>query len=72
MFKGIGDKIKGLGGDEIKKYMRGLNFPTNTQNVMSTFKSNNAPPEIMSALGKLPNTNFNSQQDLINAIKGKL
>ena len=72
MFKGLGDKIKGLAGDEIKKYMKGLNFPASTQNVMSAFKSNNAPPEIMSAVNKLPNTSFNSAQDLINAIKGKL
>ena len=72
MFKGLGDKIKGLGGDEIMKYVKGLNFPASTQNVQTAFKNNNAPTELMSALGKLPNMNFNSAQDLINAIKGKL
>jgi hypothetical protein len=72
MFKGLGDKIKGLGGDEIMKYVKGLNFPASKQNVVSAFKNNNAPTEIMSALQELPNTNFNSAQDLINAIKGKL
>jgi len=72
MFKGLGDKIKGLGQDEIMKYVKGLNFPASTQNVQTAFKNNNAPTELMSALGKLPNMNFNSAQDLINAIKGKL
>jgi hypothetical protein len=72
MFKGLGDKIKGLAGDEIMKYVKGLNFPASTQNVQTAFKNNNAPTELMSALGKLPNTNFNSAQDLINAIKSKL
>jgi hypothetical protein len=72
VFKGLGDKIKGLGGDEIMKYVKGLNFPASTQNVQTAFKNNNAPTELMSALGKLPNMNFNSAQDLINAIKGKL
>jgi len=72
MFKGLGDKIKGLAGDEIMKYVKGLNFPASTQNVQTAFKNNNAPTELMSALGKLPNMNFNSAQDLINAIKGKL
>ena len=72
IFKGLGDKIKGLGGDEIMKYVKGLNFPASTQNVQTAFKNNNAPTELMSALGKLPNMNFNSAQDLINAIKGKL
>ena len=72
MFKGLGDKIKGIAGDEIMKYVKGLNFPASTQNVQTAFKNNNAPTELMSALGKLPNMNFNSAQDLINAIKGKL
>ena len=72
MFKGLGDKIKGLAGDEIMKYVKGLNFPANTQNVQTAFKNNNAPTELISALGKLPNMNFNSAQDLINALKGKL
>jgi len=72
MFKGLGDKIKGLAGDEIMKYVKGLNFPASKQSVTDAFKTNNAPPDIMSALQKLPNVNFNSAQDLINAIKGKL
>jgi hypothetical protein len=72
MFKGLGDKIKGLGGDEIMKYVKGLNFPASKQNVVSAFRNNNAPTEMMSVLDKLPNMNFNSAQDLINAIKGKL
>lgn len=71
VFKGLGDKIKGLAGDEIMKYVKGLNFPANKQGVEGAFKSNNAPPEMMSALGKLPNMSFNSAQDLIDAIKGK-
>ena len=71
MFKGLGDKIKGLGGEEIMKYVKGLNFPASKQNVESAFKNNNAPTAMKSVLGKLPDMNFNSAQDLINAIKGK-
>ncbi len=73
MFKGIGDKIKSLAGDEIMKYLKGLNFPATKPDVQNAFKQNNAPAELTSALGKLPdNTKFNSAQDLINTLKGKL
>jgi len=72
VFKGLGDKIKGLGGEEIMKYVKGLNFPASKQNVESAFKNNNAPTEMMSVLSKLPDMNFDSAKDLINAIKGKL
>jgi Protein of unknown function (DUF2795) len=71
MFGGLGDKIKGLAGDEIMKYVKGLNFPANKQDVEGAFKKNNAPTEMLSALGRLPEMKFNSAQDLINAIKGK-
>ncbi len=70
MFKGIGDKIKGLAGDEIMKYIKGLNFPASKPEVENAFKKNNAPTELTSALGKLPaDTKFNSAQDIINALK---
>ncbi len=72
MFKGIGDKIKGLAGNEIMKYVKGLNFPATKQDVAGAFKQNNAPSELTSALGKLPDMKFNSANDLVDAIKGKL
>ncbi len=72
MFKGLGDKIKGLAGDEIMKYLKGLNFPATKPDVQKAFTQNNAPTELTSALGKLPDTKFNSAQDLINSLKGKL
>jgi hypothetical protein len=72
MFKGLGDKIKGLGTDEIMKYLKGVNFPASKQNILSAFTNNNAPKEMMSALGNLPASNYNSPQDLISALKSKL
>lgn len=72
MFKGLGDKIKGLGQDEIMKYLKGVNFPASKQNILSALTNNNAPKEMTSAVGNLPATNYNSSQDLISALKGKL
>lgn len=72
MFKGLGDKIKGLAGDEIMKYVKRLNFPASKQDIAGAFKQNNAPAELTSALGKLPDMKFNSANDLVHALKGKL
>ncbi len=72
MFKGIGDKIKSLAGDEIMKYVKDLNFPATKQDVAGAFKQNNDQSELTSALGKLPYMKFNSANNLVNAIKGKL
>ncbi len=72
MFKGTGDKIKGLAGDQIMNYVKGLNFPATKQDVAGAFQKNNAPSELTSALGKLPDMKFNSANDLVDALKGKL
>jgi hypothetical protein len=42
------------------------------EKVKTYIPNNNAPTEMMSVLCKLPDMKFNSAQDLINAIKGKL
>jgi hypothetical protein len=39
MFKGLGDKIKGLAGDEMMKYVKGLNFLETKPDVESAFKA---------------------------------
>jgi hypothetical protein len=73
MFKKIEDRIKGSGGeDQIMKYLKGVNFPINKQNLITALKNNNAPQEILSALDKLPDANYNSPQDLVKALKSKL
>ena len=73
MFKNLGDAVKGFGGpDQIMKYAKGINFPTNKQNLINAFKNNNAPQEFMTALDKLPDRNYNSPQDLISGLTGML
>lgn len=39
MFKGLGDKIKGLAGDKMMKYVKGLNFLETKPDVESAFKA---------------------------------
>ncbi len=63
------ETVKGFAADDIMKYIKGINFPASLQAIISAFKNNNAPAEMTSALGKLPDMTYNSPQDLINTLK---
>ncbi len=58
--------------EEIMKYIKGINFPTNKQNIVNTLKSNNAPQQLVSAADRLPDKTYNSPQDFVNDVKSKL
>ena len=71
MFKDYGQAAKGFGGpDQRMKYAKGVNFLISKQNIVSVFKNNKTPPEIILALDKLPDKNCNSSQDLISGLTG--
>ena len=73
MFKDLTQAAKGFGGpDQIMKFAKGVKFPTSKKDLVSAFKNNNAPKEMMSVLDKLPDKNYNSPQDLISALAGSL
>ena len=73
MFKDLTEGAKGLGGaDQITKYVKGVNFPTSKQKLVSAFRNNKAPKELMSVLDSLPDKEYNSPQDLISALTSKL
>ncbi len=74
MFKDLTEAAKGLvgGPDQIMKYAKGINFPTSKQKLVSAFRDNNAPKEILSVIDNLPDKDYNSPQDLISALSGKL
>ncbi|MGE5637615.1 MAG: DUF2795 domain-containing protein [Chloroflexota bacterium] len=73
MFKNLEKDIGGfVKSEEIMKYLKGTNFPTNLQNIINTLRNNNAPPQVVSAANKLPNKTYNSPQDFANEIKDML
>jgi hypothetical protein len=73
VFKDLGQAVKGFGSpDQIMKYAKGVNFPASKQNLVSAFKNNNAPQELISVLDKLPDKNYNSPQDLISGLTSGL
>ena len=73
MFKDLTEAAKGFASpDQIMKFAKGVKFPTSKQDLVSAFKNNNAPKEVISVLDKLPDKNYNSPQDLISALIGTL
>jgi hypothetical protein len=73
VFKDLTQAAKGFGSpDQIMKFAKGVKFPTSKKDLVSAFKNNNAPKEMMSVLDKLPDKNYDSPQDLISALTGTL
>ncbi len=75
MFKdlNLGESMKGfVNPDQIMKLAKGVKFPTNKQELVNSFRNNNAPNEILSLIEKLPDKTYNSPQDLISSLKGSI
>ena len=73
MFKDLTEAAKGFGSlDQIMKLAKGVKFPTSKKDLVSSFKNNNAPKEMISMLDKLPDKIYNSPQDLLSALTGSL
>ncbi len=72
MFKNLTDSIKGfVKPDDIMKFAKGIKFPATKQELVSSFKNNNAPKEMLSVIEKLPDKTYNSPQDLVSGLTGK-
>ncbi len=73
LLKDLEKDVEGyMNPEEIMQYLKGVNFPTSLQNIISGLKNNNAPPQVVSAANKLPDKTYNSQQDFVNNIKNML
>jgi len=42
------------------KFAKGIKFPSSKNELVNSFKNNNAPKEIISVIEKLPDKNYNS------------
>jgi hypothetical protein len=73
VFKDVSQTVQSFGGmDQIMKYAKSLKFPTSKQDLLNSFKNNNAPQELLSVMERLPDKMYNSPQDLIGALTGSL
>lgn len=52
---------------DIQKYLGGMNYPANKNDLMNKARENGASSEIIDALGGLPSNTYNSPNDVMRA-----
>lgn len=57
----------GMSPTSVEKYLKGIDFPTNKQELVAQAKTNGAPNEVITTLQKLPADKFNSPGDIAKA-----
>lgn len=84
MFDKIKSLLGGKGGEidlgslplsGYEKYLKGVTYPIGIDDVMRALKNNGAPSQLISVVEGLATkgtSSFNSQDDLVNAVKGAL
>ena len=61
---------QGMSGDSpatVQKYLKGIDYPVNKQDLVDQAKKNGAPQEVVQELQKFPNQEFNGPQDIAKA-----
>ncbi len=61
---------RGLGGKapaNIQHYLKGISYPANKNQLISTARSNKAPQEVLEAIQDLPAQDFGGPQDVMKA-----
>jgi hypothetical protein len=82
MFDKIKDMLGGGGGDlsglplgGLEKYLEGVDYPIGIDDLMAIFKSNGAPEQlqgVLQSVGAKGKHTFNSQDDVVNSMKGEM
>ena len=73
MFEDLTKAAKGaVNPDQIMKLAKGIKFPSSKNELVNSFKNNNAPKEIISVIEKLPDKNYNSLQNLLSSLPSLL
>lgn len=54
---------------ELQKHLKGLSYPTNKSELVSTAKGNGAQGDLLEALDALPDKDFDSVTDVTHELK---
>ena len=60
-----------LGPDQLQQYLQGVNFPAQKDEVASNAESNGAPQNIVDGIRNAAQDKFNSQDEVLQAVKGQ-
>ena len=71
---GLGN-IGGLGNldlDQLQQQLPNVNFPASKDEVLSDLQSNNAPQEVVDQVRNSSKDNFNSADEVLQTVQGKV
>ena len=57
---------------QLQQFLPNLNFPANKEEVASTAQSNNAPQEVVDRIRNAGTDTFNSADEVLQAVQGRL
>ena len=57
---------------QLQQYLPNLNFPASKEEVASTAQSNDAPQEVVDRIRNSGKDTFNSSDEVLQAVQGKL
>ena len=55
---------------QLQQYLQGMNFPAQKEEVASNAESNGAPQNIVDGIRNAAQDRFNSQDEVLQAVKG--
>ena len=56
---------------QLQQYLQGVNFPAQKEEVASNAESNGAPQNIVDGIRNAAQDQFNSQDEVLQAVKGQ-
>ncbi len=57
---------------QLQQYLQGVNFPAGKEEVASNAESNNAPQEVVDGIRNSGKDTFNSADEVLQAVQGRL
>lgn len=67
----LGD-LSNLDLGQLQQFLPNLNFPANKEEVVSTAQSNDAPQEVVDRIRNSGTDTFNSADEVLQAVQGRL
>jgi hypothetical protein len=67
----LGD-LGNLDLSQLQQFLPNLNFPANKEEVASTAQSNDAPQEVVDRIRNAGTDTFNSSDEVVQAVQGRL
>jgi Protein of unknown function (DUF2795) len=68
---GLGD-LGNLNLGQLQQFLPDLNFPAGKEEVLSTVQSNGAPQEVIDQIRNAGSDTFNSPEEVLQAVQGRL